>query len=403
MEVTQMLNNVMAVQRATEQARHLYRDRFAPDFTPFEFIESNEVRLSNILAWFLDPKATHGQGGRFLHLLLGRLAVEWSPDACERAKVETETTVEEGRLDIIVRSASGVLVIENKPWAADQPEQLKRYFTHLDRLGAIVDGPKVIRPSLIYLTADGALPPAGSIGAEEKRERTKAGQLHCWSYREHVLEWLADCRAVCRADRVSTFIDEFARYIRKQFEGVVDMTMRDQLVDEVTGSPSMVAAAMQVIFAAADIRKQLVSTLRAQIADRAKSVQWAVEGRFSDERYAYLNLDFSPQCKYLFSIGFEQSNYRDFGYGLTLKDKSRPDSGKVHAALASSIGHGKSDPTGGWPWWRPASPHDDLLPVEWDWRLEAAPWIAIANGELAKRIGGAAHRIRDALDGHGLL
>lgn len=402
MEVTQLLNHVRAVQSATEQAKHLYRDRFAPDFTPFDFIEPNEVRLSSILAWFLDPKATHGQGGRFLRLLLGRLAVGWPPDACDHAKVATETTVEEGRLDIVVRSASGILVIENKPWAADQPEQLKRYFTHLDRPKTIVGGSKGIHPSLIYLTADGAPPPDGSIGAEEKCERTKAGQLHCWSYREHILEWLADCRAVCRADRVSTFIDEFARHIRKQFEGVVDMKMQDQLVDEVTGSPAMVAAAMQVIFAAANIQKKLVSTLQAQIAEQVERFQWTIEGKISNERYAYLKLNFSLQCKYLFSVGFEQPKYKDFGYGLTFKDKNRPDSVEAQAALASAIGHGRRDLKGGWAWWR-ASPHDDILPVELNWTLEAAPWIAVADGELAKRIVGAAHRVRDALDGHGLL
>jgi hypothetical protein len=63
---------------------------------------------------------------------------------------------------------------------------------------------------VIYLTPKGTEPPEQSICAAERDRRIEAGQLRLWSYDKEILEWLARCRAECRADRVSMFIDEFS-------------------------------------------------------------------------------------------------------------------------------------------------------------------------------------------------
>ena len=39
-------------------------------FNPFRFMYTNEIGLSKILAFLLDPKETHGQGGLFLNSFL---------------------------------------------------------------------------------------------------------------------------------------------------------------------------------------------------------------------------------------------------------------------------------------------------------------------------------------------
>jgi PD-(D/E)XK nuclease superfamily len=103
------------------QAQCLYCDRLAPDFNPFDFIQPDEVGLSKILNWLLDPTGTHGQGSRFLHLFLEQLGLVWPSESHEWAKAETEVVITDGRLDILISSGKFHLAIENKPWAWKMP------------------------------------------------------------------------------------------------------------------------------------------------------------------------------------------------------------------------------------------------------------------------------------------
>ena len=48
----------------------LYEPTLAPRFNLFDFIGPNENKLSEIIAFFLDPKETHGQGYLFLGIFL---------------------------------------------------------------------------------------------------------------------------------------------------------------------------------------------------------------------------------------------------------------------------------------------------------------------------------------------
>ena len=399
MNINDLLRFIELKQAGFAEAKRLYGDRLAPDFTPFDFIDFDEMGLSRILAWLLNPEATHGQGGHFLRLFLDRLATGWSSDDCERAKVKAESPIKEGRLDIIVRSGDRALVIENKPWAADQPTQLERYFRYLDSLLIHSGGLRATDCLLIYLTADGSFPPKGSICDEQVRRRTETGQLHCWSYREHILNWTAECRAVCRADRVSIFIDEFARYIRKSFAEIADMTMQDRIVEEIVSSPAMVSPAMQIAFAADAIRDSLLLKLRSQISAEVARESWTMDWGVSARSCSGLNIDFSPQLACFFRIEFYVAKFNDLSYGVFKKDKSRLDDGGVRAALLSnaSIGRGEGAENELWPWWRHAAVNDDLIPFERHWGSSTQPWAAIADGQMAKAILGTARRFRDAM------
>jgi PD-(D/E)XK nuclease superfamily len=149
MEMEELLSRVSYIQDAAENARRLYQDRLAPDFSPFNFIVNDEMQLSRILAWALDPNGTHGQGDRFLILFLKELNFEWSAGAYKSVETKTEFSVGgDGRIDIFVKSQDYILAIENKPWAGDQEKQVKRYLDYLDK--------QEIRYRLVYLTRDGS-------------------------------------------------------------------------------------------------------------------------------------------------------------------------------------------------------------------------------------------------------
>jgi hypothetical protein len=385
MDIPQFLRLVSTNQNAMESARKLYGDRLAPDFNPFDFIEPDEMRLSRVISWLLSPTGTHGQGGCFLRLFLGELEVEWPPEACERADVRTEFSVPEGRLDVFVRWGNRILAIENKPWAGAPTGQLRRYFSHLDSIRS--------DHHLVYLTIDGSEPSIVSIDEKERVKRISDRQLHLWGYRNEILTWLTKCKSECRADRVSAFIDEFARYIRSAFEGVKDRTMSDHLLDEVSGSAQNVSAAMQVILLADPLRKKLLSDLKQQLTNKLPTARLELNDN-PWARFSGLKMVCSDQSPYEFCMEFQNMQYNGLFIGVSRK-RGSPERGNEFSSLVREIVAATQNPD--WLWGRNASPTDSFLPVALHWNQAAEPWIDIANGRLACQIVEAFTRVHSVL------
>ena len=100
---------------------------------------SDEVHLhSSFLATLLDPKGSHGQGNLFLKAFLDMLsAVERKSQASldfDITSVEVEKSIgtldEEtgGRIDLYITDGKYQIIIENKIYAGDQINQMKRYW-----------------------------------------------------------------------------------------------------------------------------------------------------------------------------------------------------------------------------------------------------------------------------------
>lgn len=157
---------------------------------------SDEVRLhSRFLAFLLDPKAAHNQGGALLKLLLDRLGIE-------QFDVESATVLTEHQnIDILVRNSSGqAVIIENKIYASDQDEQLWRYHQRMQ-----ADGCGQIWTS--YLTLDGAEP------SEQSR---KSLPVILISYEAEIIAWLQDCiPVVAREPGVRESVFQYIELLQK--------------------------------------------------------------------------------------------------------------------------------------------------------------------------------------------
>src|SRR3989442_9263400 len=62
----------------------------ATRFNVFDFIEPDENRLSDVLAWLLDPQESHGQGDLFLRLIFRQLRLSYNAKLTGDAKVRRE-------------------------------------------------------------------------------------------------------------------------------------------------------------------------------------------------------------------------------------------------------------------------------------------------------------------------
>lgn len=94
----------------------------------FQFFSPGETTHSRLLAYFLDPRAQHGQGTLFLAEFLRLLGIS-EPDSSTAH--DWAVTAEIGRVDVLIRRVHPhtVVVIENKSnYAVDQPNQLYRYW-----------------------------------------------------------------------------------------------------------------------------------------------------------------------------------------------------------------------------------------------------------------------------------
>ena len=118
-----------------------------------------ELFHSDMLAWLLNPRGSHGLGDRFLRgflrLFHGRPPISAADRPATRVAREVHLNYEgeSGRLDILIENsrANYVCAIENKVWAREGENQLPWYRKVLtDEYAGNVD--------LVFLTPDGRAP-----------------------------------------------------------------------------------------------------------------------------------------------------------------------------------------------------------------------------------------------------
>ncbi|MDU0343735.1 PDDEXK-like family protein [Bosea rubneri] len=268
-----MLDDITGLIATLEAQNKQAAQSIAPAFTPFSFVESDELGLSRILGWLLDPNGTHAQGERFLEAFVTAFGIPWQPGHCASARVTLEAPtprlMQLRRIDVLIACHDRAIAIENKPSAADQRGQVQDYFTHLDR--HYQSG-----GHLLYLSGDGSGPSLESVGAEEAERRRQSGQLILKGYAD-LLPWLEACRGLCLAPRVRDFIAFFERHIRRRFtKGEKTVALSEQLVSDIVSSPDRVSSALNIIAAADALRERLITRLREEIAVLAAARGWTL-------------------------------------------------------------------------------------------------------------------------------
>lgn len=125
--IENLLNDVSLELKTLAMARQRYARQLAPDFSVFNYIYTDEMMLSRIIADLLNPQGDHAQGAVFLKLFISLLLDEelTHPLLLETAEVSTEVQTlyigKARRMDIYIKTKtidseqSFGLCIENKP------------------------------------------------------------------------------------------------------------------------------------------------------------------------------------------------------------------------------------------------------------------------------------------------
>lgn len=201
----------------------------ASDFNVFDFITPDENRLSDIISFLLNPESTHGQGNVFLIEFLNMLKssmVKDQPrniiDAIQKEIVQKDTIkifrevstdlikLTQRRMDIVIDVGRLGIMIENKPFALDQNNQLGDYYD--DLIKRFPDG-----SLLVYLSPSGSKPSSYSLSEDRRKALEKSGQLTCISYSKYLLEWLTSCIYVVKSEKIRLFLRDFYSYVAVNF------------------------------------------------------------------------------------------------------------------------------------------------------------------------------------------
>ncbi|QEM10190.1 PD-(D/E)XK nuclease family protein [Mucilaginibacter rubeus] len=183
------------------------------EFNVFDYINPNENRLSDIVAELLNPKGKHGQGDVFLLKFLELL------DLPNREKLrasipliyrEASTSLikhTQKRIDILLDWREFGMVIENKPWATDQIEQISDYRNYMRaRYGNNF--------LIVYLSKSNTTPNELSISAGDLDILKMQGQYINVLFAYGFLNWLISCRNICQSDKYRWFLRDFIDYIK---------------------------------------------------------------------------------------------------------------------------------------------------------------------------------------------
>ena len=208
---------------------------------------------SAILAELLNPKGSHGLKSKFLQMFVNQLITnETLKDfCCENAFVKTEA-LGNGRIDILIEdNQSHSIIIENKIYAVDQWEQLKRYNEFA------IQKYKEGNYEIFYLTLN------GTEASKNSGEDVKYSQI---SYSEDIIKWLEQCVSIsARFPLVRETINQYINHLKQLTNQDMNVTNQEELV-EILSKPENIESAIKISENINKVKNKLVENMAKYVA-----------------------------------------------------------------------------------------------------------------------------------------
>ena len=410
-EISNFLREVGMKVASLKEARRLYGSQIAPDFYIFDYLRDDEMGLSRCIGNLLHPNGKHGQGDVFLkqfliqinQLLLNASQEEglsnsedklqtpqWDFVNTEYCKVKLEQGIDnQRRIDISLTFADGAIIgIENKPWAGDQKNQLQDYARYIkNKSGGM--------PWLLIYLCNGE-PSEESIPKAERLQLAQEGYFITINYND-LTDWLIACVAQTKALVVRTFIEELIKYIRKDINGEIDMSVANEVKNIILQGDNF-ETAMLVSKTIDDAKGDFIAKLKSDLTNttqkRGYKLIWKESMDSKWSTYSGFGINFDGQQSFDFELWFEfgQPNLKAFYWGIRRKNNAviyTSEHWKNINNVLSTTRFGSAKPSSWWPWWVSYELDADFK----NWETNIAPWNAIKNGDLVQRIMDTANEV----------
>ena len=215
MEDIKNINRLLGQVKTITKSYERVNEAIGGNFNIFSVlrIESDEERThSRFLAELLNPEGVHGCKDAFLKLFVEGMPVEIKSLNTKNCKVTTEARAKEGIIDILIKEDNHpkVIMIENKIYAREQPDQLLRY------KNSFPNG------ELLFLTLDG-----------RDSDQTSSKDIYTpISYKENIIAWLEECKKVV-VDKpiIRETITQYIHLIKKLTNSNINSEMDRKLLE----------------------------------------------------------------------------------------------------------------------------------------------------------------------------
>lgn len=401
--VQNLINEVSQKVNALETAQALYSRQLSPNFNTFDYINTDELGLSRILAALLDPKGSHAQQGVFLKLFIEYClptiykADKWQDflNNIEKTIIILEEVTSKSnsirRMDIYLKchtdNESYGICIENKPYATDQPNQLIDYYNELEL--------RHTNFQIVYLNEAEERPSKHSVDTN-----TLDGWITDNKYSHlrfsDLIVWLKACQIECQNHSVSEFLAQLAKFIQKQFMGIEDMSESNAILDIIKQNPETINASMKIFSSIEYMKRDLVEKLKKELLEKSERPEYQFNIENKNVNINYEKIVFGT-IKDIGTICFEfQTKYSRPFLGVRFFSKAVRDS-SVAAQYTNDINHLLNNnmirevfkTSSWWPSYYKFQPYG--------WQNSSKPWQMIHTGEMADKILEEVNAIREVL------
>ena len=369
--------------------------QLARPFNALDYLRTDELGLSRIVADLLNPQGKHCQGAMFLKLLLDSLGFDVQ-DRLDAARVVVEKAIKgDRRLDVWVDiNGQYCLAIENKPYAGDQPNQVKDY---LDWLKSEYQQ----KFMLIYLSPKGEPPSAGSVEpaflSELGRTLERDDFFRIMPYHKiqdgddeedvwddefdrcrlgfSLADWLADGRRNCDVERLRWFLREAETFATRAIGGhAVGDNEASALKEFLFSDEKNWESAIRIERSLPGIKQDVIGGFLTRIWET-----WPEQYLYPDDMT--YDIDFKRECMWLsmYRESWRSANESDKGrnrnrntqirlekttrfswyIGICSTNKHLPEEGRkaLCAKLSKTLGEA---PDSSWLWWQ-------WIDENWNW------------------------------------
>ena len=330
-------------------------------------VDHYENTHSAIIAEFLNPHGSHGLKSKFLECFINMFcnnALKQGFD-CVNARVVTEYSIREnGRIDILIEDRKRyAIIIENKIYASDQPEQLKRYNDFAQKYGKE-------RNQIFYLTL---------WGNEASKQSGQDVDYDCISYKTDIIAWLKEC--VCIAvhhPMVRETINQYINHLKTLTNQDMDTKNKQEITELLCRSEENVKSAFliaenlnSVMFQV--VNKEFLPQLGKVLGEEfGEEIEYVSKEQDWSKQYCCFQIIIS-KCDYItIDFLFWKNDLKDLSVGIWYNGKGD----KKCKDIFEKIKHKK--------YFRYDHVQDrawNIFPEYRDWSKEAM--LAIYNGKMA--------------------
>ena len=169
-----------------------------------------ENQHSNILAFLIDPKEKHNHkeyGNSFLEVLKKKgLKIH---DGGVVSIQREDSTDELRRIDLLIKTDSDFIIIENKIGADDQKNQIADYLSYFENF--IGSKENIF---IVHLTPFGKEPSEKSISKERLHELKETYRYVSLSYSKDILDWLSTLKTKNEEDVLKAGITQYIDVVK---------------------------------------------------------------------------------------------------------------------------------------------------------------------------------------------